>query len=67
MAIFVGVVTLFEVMVGANWWVVIEGVTKAQRNENTRGYFLAFMISVAVRANQYLVDDSFHDLLNLYI
>ena len=35
-------------MVGANWWIVMEGVTTAEKNENTRGYFLAFMISTTV-------------------
>ena len=42
------VVTLFEVMVGADWWIVMEGVTTANDDENTRAYFLAFMISTAV-------------------
>ena len=42
------IVTLFEVMVGANWWIVMEGVTTAENDENTRAYFLAFMIATTV-------------------
>ena len=47
--IYIITVTLFDVMIGHNWWIVMEGVTAANNNdENTRAYFLAFMISAVV-------------------
>ncbi|XP_065892312.1 two pore calcium channel protein 1-like isoform X2 [Dysidea avara] len=41
-------ITLFEVMVGVDWWILVEGFSLANDDENTRVYFLAFMVTTSV-------------------
>ena len=42
------VVTLFELMVVNNWWIIMEGFHLADENKDSRAFFICFHLSTVV-------------------
>ena len=61
------VVTLFELMVVNNWWIIMEGFQLAVENEASRAFFICFHLSTVVSYCIVMVCVSYAGIVTMHV